>query len=58
MLWKESGGVSETMSWIDITQTIVAALLAVVPGIVYPYLRDYANQKKRELQEVKDDRVH
>lgn len=46
------------MSWIDITQTIVAALLAVVPGIVYPYLRDYANQKKRELQEVKDDRVH
>lgn len=58
MLWKESGGVSETMSWIDITQTIVAALLAVVPGIVYPYLRDYANQKKRESQEVKDDRVH
>lgn len=46
------------MSWIDITQTIVAMLLAVVPGVVYPYLRDYANQKKRELQEVKDDRVH
>ena len=58
MLWKESGGVSETMSWIDITQTIVAMLLAIVPGIAYPYLRDYANQKKRELQEVKDGRIH
>ena len=38
------------MSWIDITQTIMAVLLAIVPGIAYPYLRDYANQKKRELQ--------
>lgn len=46
------------MSWIDITQTTVAMLLAIVPGIAYPYLRDYANQKKRELQEVKDNRVH
>lgn len=46
------------MSWIDITQTIVAVLLAIVPGIAYPYLQDYADQKKRELQEVKDDRVH
>lgn len=46
------------MSWFDITQTIVAVLLAIVPGIVYPYLRDYANQKKHESQEVKDDRVH
>lgn len=58
MLWKESGGVSETMSWIDIIQTIVAMLLAIVPGIAYPYLRDYANQKKRELQEIKNDLVH
>lgn len=39
-------------------QTIVMVLLAIVPGIAYPYLRDYADQKKRELQEVKDDRVH
>lgn len=46
------------MSWIDITQTIVAMLLAIVPGIAYPYLRDYANQKKRELQEAKDGRIH
>lgn len=46
------------MRWIDITQTIVMVLLAIVPGIAYPYLRDYADQKKRELQEVKDDRVH
>ena len=58
MLRKESGGISETMSWIDITQTIVAMLLAIVPGIAYPYLRDYANQKNRELQEAKDDRIH
>ena len=58
MLWKKSGGVSETMSWIDITQTIMAVLLAIVPGVVYPYLRDYANQKKREFQEVKNDLVH
>lgn len=34
------------MSWIDITQTIVAVLLAIVPGVVYPYLQDYANQKE------------
>lgn len=46
------------MNWFDITQTIVMVLLAIVPGIAYPYLRDYADQKKRELQEVKDDRVH
>ena len=46
------------MSWIDITQTIVAMLLAIVPGIAYPYLRDYANQKKRGLQEAKDGRIH
>lgn len=46
------------MRWFDITQTIVMVLLAIVPGIAYPYLRDYADQKKRELQEVKDDRVH
>ena len=46
------------MSWIDITQTIVVMLLAIVPGIVYPYLRDYANQKKHELQEVKDGQIH
>lgn len=45
------------MKWNDIVQTIVGMFLAIVPGIVYPYLRDYANQKKRELQEVKDDRV-
>lgn len=38
-------------------QVIVGMLLAIVPGVVYPYLRDYADQKKRELQEVKDDRV-
>lgn len=46
------------MRWIDITQTIVMVLLAIVPGIAYPYLRDYADQKRRELEEVKDDRVH
>ena len=46
------------MSWIDITQTIVAMLLGIVPGIAYPYLRDYANQKKCELQEAKDGRIH
>lgn len=39
-------------------QTIVGMLLAIVPGIVYPYLQDYANQKKRELQEAKDDQFH
>lgn len=46
------------MTWIDITQTIITVLLAIVPGIVYPYLRNYANQKKRELQEAKDGRIH
>lgn len=46
------------MKWNDIMQAIVGTLLSIVPGIVYPYLRDYANQKKRELQEVKDDLVH
>lgn len=46
------------MNWFDITQTIVMVLLAIVPGIAYPYLRDYADQKKRELQEENDDRVH
>lgn len=45
------------MRWIDIMQTIAMVLLAIVPGIAYPYLRDYADQKKRELQEAKDDRV-
>ena len=45
------------MRWIDIIQTIAMVLLAIVPGIAYPYLRDYADQKKRELQEAKDDRV-
>ena len=45
------------MKWNDIMQVIVGMLLAIVPGVVYPYLRDYADQKKRELQEVKDDRV-
>lgn len=38
-------------------QVIVGMLLAIVPGVVYPYLRDYADQKKREFQEAKDDRV-
>lgn len=38
-------------------QTIAMVLLAIVPGMAYPYLRDYADQKKRELQEEKDDRV-
>lgn len=46
------------MSWIDITQTIMVVLLAIVPGITYSYLRDYADQKKRELQEENDDRIH
>lgn len=46
------------MSRIDITQVIIGMLLAIVPGIVYPYLRDYANQKKRELQEAKDGWIH
>nr|DAT69372.1 MAG TPA: hypothetical protein [Caudoviricetes sp.] len=45
------------MRWFDIMQTIAMVLLAIVPGMAYPYLRDYADQKKRELQEVKDDRV-
>lgn len=58
MLRKESRGVSEEMSWIDITQTIMVVLLAIVPGIAYPYLRDYTDQKKRELQEENDDRIH
>lgn len=46
------------MKWNDIMQAIVGTLLAIVPGVVYPYLRDYANQKKREFQEVKNDLVH
>lgn len=46
------------MKWNDIVQTVVGVLLAIVPGVVYPYLRDYANQKKREFQEVKNDLVH
>lgn len=46
------------MRWIDIMQTIVIVLLAIVPGIAYPYLRDYADQKKREFQEAKDDQFH
>ena len=45
------------MKWNDIMRVIVGMLLAIVPGVVYPYLRDYADQKKRELPEVKDDRV-
>lgn len=90
MLWKESGGVSETMSWNEFMKIVVICLLAFVPGIAYYYLRnwaykfqrqmkehkedpiigvmipdyvlnylqDYADQKKRELQEENDDRVH
>ena len=46
------------MKWNDIMQVIVGMLLAIVPGVVYPYLRDYANQKKREFQETKNDLVH
>lgn len=46
------------MEWNDIIQEIVGVLLAIVPGVAYPYLRDYADQKKRELQEAKDDRIH
>lgn len=46
------------MKWNDIMQAIVGTLLAIVPGVVYPYLRDYADQKKREFQEVKNDLVH
>ena len=46
------------MSWFDITQKIAMVLLAIVPGIAYPYLRDYADQKKREFQEAKDDPFH
>lgn len=46
------------MKWNDIVQTIVGVLLAIVPGVVYPYLRDYADQKKREFQEAKDDQFH
>lgn len=46
------------MEWNDIMQAIVGVLLAIVPGVAYPYLRDYADQKKRELQEAKDDRIH
>lgn len=46
------------MRWNDIVQAIVGVLLAIVPGVVYPYLRDYADQKKREFQEENDDRVH
>ena len=46
------------MKWNDIMQVIVGMLLAIVPGVVYPYLRDYANQKKREFQEAKNDLVH
>lgn len=46
------------MKWNDIVQVIVGVLLAIVPGVVYPYLRDYANRKKREFQEVKNDLVH
>ena len=48
------------MNWIDITQTIVAMLLAVVPGIVihhsqdwaYRYLRQYGVEKKQEEDPV------
>lgn len=46
------------MKWDDIMQAIVGTLLAIVPGVVYPYLRDYADQKKREFQEAKDDRIY
>ena len=46
------------MKWNDIVQTIVGVLLAIVPGVVYPYLRDYADQKKHEFQEAKDDQFH
>ena len=46
------------MSWNNIIPNVLIMVLAVVPGIAYPYLRDYANQKKRELQEVKNDLVH
>lgn len=46
------------MKWNDIVQVIVGVLLAIVPGVVYPYLRDYADQKKRKFQEAKNDLVH
>lgn len=46
------------MSWIDITQTIVAVLLAIIPGIAYPYLRDYAGQKKHELQRFRKEMLY
>lgn len=46
------------MKWNDIVQTVVSVLLAIVPGAVYPYLQDYADQKKRKFQEAKDDQFH
>lgn len=45
------------MSWIDITQTIVVLLLAIVPGIVYYYLRNWAYKFQRQMKEHKEDPI-
>lgn len=60
MLWKKSGGVSEEMSWDELMKNVTICLLAVVPGIMYHYLCGWASdyQRRRELQEENDDRIH
>lgn len=57
MLRKESGGVSETMSWNEFMKIVVICLLAFVPGIAYYYLRNWAYKFQRQMKEHKEDPI-
>lgn len=48
------------MSWDELMKNVTICLLAVVPGIMYHYLCGWASdyQRRRELQEENDDRIH
>lgn len=45
------------MSWIDIAETIMIVLLAIVPGIAYYYLRNWAYKFQRQMKEHKEDPI-
>ncbi len=46
------------MSWNEVMENIVVTLTAIVPGIAYSYLRDYANRRAHELEEENNEQHH
>lgn len=46
------------MSWNEVMEIIVITLIAIIPGIIYPYLQDCAEQKRRELEEENNEQHH